>query len=73
MDALSANPWRRRASEFWSWACVCIAPCGLCQETRTLALNRVDYGIWWGPAKMNVVPLLGWAIPVEVVFPQTEV
>ncbi|KAK9820861.1 hypothetical protein WJX81_005295 [Elliptochloris bilobata] len=40
----------------------CCAPCALCQETRTLAVNNVQGGQWHGPTRF-VVPL---AAPVQV-------
>lgn len=38
------------------WAAWCF-PCSICQETRTLVLNRVEEGLWKGPEGMQIPSL----------------
>lgn len=43
------------------WTCCC--PCALCQESRTLQVNNVQGGEWYGPAGPPVLPIQTMASP----------
>lgn len=62
MDSLKDDQCGVCCIDFWSWF---FQPCGLCQETRTLIINRVSKGVWMGPAQMHLPVQYAGAPPMQ--------